>query len=150
MSTNYGLRRLAYIRASCSRIRDLIDGEAHGGIYALHSHLNHSCSPNVTARHFEGPAQPGKLTVVAKRAIAPGEELVVSYVDPGQNVRTRRARLRMWNFGECRCAKCVAEEKEMKPGAISEDDGLKVEKTDGEAGAGIDGLEQEIRDALGL
>lgn len=52
----------------------------------------------------------------------------------------------MWNFGECRCAKCVAEEKEMK--ALDKEKG-DVPNAGGEQPV-VEGLEQEIRDALGL
>jgi len=64
----------------------------------------------------------------------------VSYVNPLDPVVTRRRNLKEWNFGECRCAKCVAE---AKSGASQQEEG--------DAGrARLAGLEEELRDVLGL
>jgi hypothetical protein len=49
--------------------------------------------------------------MVAKRDIAVGEELLVTYVDPSLGVRERRSQLGAWGFGECHCERCVEEEK---------------------------------------
>ncbi|KAG8933651.1 SET domain-containing protein 5 [Tulasnella sp. 418] len=102
---------------------------AYGGIYALHSHLNHCCAPNVSARHFD--PELGRITVIAKKPISPGTELLVSYVDPSNKVRKRQRELREWGFGICKCEKCVEDEK------LEGDD------------AG-EGLEDELRGFLGV
>ena len=60
----------------------MIDLEAHGGLYTLHSHMNHSCCPNVSMRHLDQRAALSRITVIARRDIAIGEELAVTYVDP--------------------------------------------------------------------
>jgi hypothetical protein len=88
------------------------DLEAHGGLYTLHSHLNHSCTPNVSVRHLEQRTALARITLLAKRTIKPGEELVVTYVNPEMGVRERRRELEGWGFGECLCARCVKEERE--------------------------------------
>jgi len=85
------------------------DLEAHGGLYVLHSHLNHACAPNSSARHLDQQTARARLTLVAKRAIAPGEELTITYVDPSMPVRARRAELAPWAFGPCMCERCVEE-----------------------------------------
>ena len=82
----------------------------HGGLYTLHAHLNHSCAPNISARHLDTRTALARLTMLARRDIAPGEELAVAYVDPGEEVRVRRAWLRGWGFGLCKCTRCVEEE----------------------------------------
>lgn len=88
------------------------DLEAHGGLYILHSHINHSCAPNVSVRHITRNQTP-RITIVAKQAIEPGEELFASYVNPELAVRDRRRNLLEWNFGKCMCTRCVEEaEKE--------------------------------------
>ena len=46
--------------------------------------------------------------LVAKRAIAAGEELTMCYVDEGMDVRARRAELLDYGF-ECGCARCERE-----------------------------------------
>ena len=106
--------------------------EAHGGLYMFHSHINHSCSPNISVRHLT-PNNIQRVTVIARRAIKPGEELVVSYVDPSGSVSKRRRDLKEWGFGVCTCQRCLEEEK--------------LEPTDGEATVQ---LENEIRGFLGV
>jgi hypothetical protein len=83
--------------------------ESSGGIYALHSHLNHSCTPNISIRHLD-QSQFTRLTIVAKTGIQPGEELTVCYVNPEGDYRTRRREIRQWGF-ECRCGRCCEEER---------------------------------------
>ncbi|KAG8878145.1 SET domain-containing protein 5 [Tulasnella sp. 332] len=123
--------------------------EAHGAIYILHSHLNHSCQPNVSIKHLEGPNQPGRITVIAKTPIAVGEELVVSYVDPEGDVKARRNKLREWNFGECRCKRCIEENKKQRKQKGVETAEAGAEGDDVERQE-LDGLEGELRDVLGL
>jgi SET domain len=109
--------------------------EAHGGLYVLHSHLNHSCTPNVSVRHITRNQTP-RITVIAKSAIPEGEELVVSYVDPSQDVWTRRRMLKEWGFGTCLCERCVREAESGKA-----------------AGQGVEQkaeLEDELRGFLGV
>ncbi|KAF9221748.1 SET domain-containing protein [Gyrodon lividus] len=86
--------------------------EAHGGVYKLHSHLNHSCTPNISVRHFDQRSALARITVFATTAIKPGEEFLITYVDPRSNYKERRRRLLEWGFGPCRCVRCLAEEKE--------------------------------------
>ena len=93
----------------------VLDLEAHGGLYTLHSHLNHSCSPNCSVLHNEKRTALSKISVIAKRAIAPGEELTVTYVNPELLYRKRQDELQAWGFGSCKCDRCVAEEKTLKP-----------------------------------
>jgi len=122
--------------------------EAHGGLYTLHSHLNHSCAPNVSVRHLEGPNQPGRITVLAKLPIRAGEELLVSYIDPSEPVNTRRRLLREWNFGECRCPRCVEEAAKPEPPAATDE--VEGDSTARPGEEQLAGLEDEIRDVLGL
>ena len=89
----------------------LIDIEAHGGIYTLHSHLNHSCDPNVSVRHLDQRTSLSRISVLTKRAIKPGEELLITYVNPKMGYKARREELRAWGFGRCRCERCVEEER---------------------------------------
>ena len=42
--------------------------------------INHSCEPN-SAVFFEGP----ELRLRSGQAIAPGEEITISYIDPNQS-----------------------------------------------------------------
>jgi len=101
--------------------------EAHGGIYTLHSHLNHSCDPNVSIRHLDRYTALSRITVLTKRTIKAGEELVITYVNPKMGYKARREELRAWGFGRCRCERCMEEERMS----------LKVGKGDGRKG--VDG-----------
>ncbi len=80
-----------------------LDLEAHGGLYTLHSHLNHSCEPNVSVRHLDQRAALARITVIAKRDIQVGEELVVTYVNPQAPYQARQNELQGWGFGTCAC-----------------------------------------------
>ena len=100
-----------------------IDLEAHGGLYTLHSHLNHSCIPNISVRHLDQRTALSRITIIAKRDIAVGEELVITYVDPSLGVRKRRSQLGAWGFGQCDCVRCVEEDKEEKEGKDGDGDG---------------------------
>lgn len=100
----------------------------------MHSHLNHSCFPNASVRHLDQRTALSRITIVAKRNIAAGEELLITYVDPSLGVRKRRAQLGAWGFGECKCERCIEEEKE-----------LGTDKT-----ADMDDLERELKVGLGV
>jgi hypothetical protein len=88
--------------------------ESHGGLYTLHSHLNHACTPNISVRHFDPHSALARITVVARAAIEPGDELLITYVDPRSDYKERRRRLLEWGFGPCRCERCHTEEGEAK------------------------------------
>ncbi|KAG6888562.1 hypothetical protein C0992_008191 [Termitomyces sp. T32_za158] len=107
--------------------------ESHGGLYTLHSHLNHSCTPNVSVRHNDRRTALSRITMIAKRSIVAGEELFVTYVNPEMDVRRRRRELQAWGFGECSCVRCLQEAKHMKP----EDEGM-------------DDLAAELKASLGV
>ena len=119
----------------------ITDIESHGGIYVVHSHLNHSCIPNISVRHIDTRHALSRISLIAHRVINPGEELFISYVNPKMGVKARRKELVEWGFGECRCKRCLEEAKNAKN-----------EKEDGEIGAGAwDGdLEKELKAGLGV
>ncbi|KAI0830327.1 SET domain-containing protein [Trametes gibbosa] len=94
--------------------------EAHGGLYVLHSHINHSCTPNVSVRHLDQRTALSRITVLARRDIAPGEELLITYVNPELPLKQRRMQLLEWGFGNCACERCVKEERERKDAAVDE------------------------------
>ena len=127
------------IKRTCAYMIRMIDMEAHGALYTLHSHLNHNCSPNVSVRHRDQRTALARITVIAKRDIAAGDELVVTYVDPSLGVRERRSQLGAWGFGQCDCERCLQEEKEEKSG------GGEVERR-----SDMDELERELKAGLGV
>ncbi|TFK72380.1 SET domain-containing protein [Pluteus cervinus] len=112
--------------------------ESHGGIYTLHSHLNHSCTPNIAVNHLDVRTALARITVTAKEDIKPGEELVVTYVNPKLNVKDRQRELQAWGFGTCRCDRCVEEVKTWK----------EEERPPGQEG--IDDLANELRASFGV
>jgi SET domain-containing protein len=104
----------------------------------LHSHINHSCAPNLSVRHLDQRTALSRITVLAKQSIAPGEELTITYVDPSKGVRARRRDVAQWGFGECRCERCEREEKELK------------EAGKWEEGANGEDMERELKSGFGL
>ncbi|KAH7099037.1 hypothetical protein BKA62DRAFT_711182 [Auriculariales sp. MPI-PUGE-AT-0066] len=88
--------------------------EQNGGLHALHSHLNHSCDPNVSAKHVEQRTALSRLSVISHRDLEAGEELTISYVDPSHPVHARRLNLRAWGIPHCDCKQCTDQEKELK------------------------------------
>ncbi|EJD50723.1 hypothetical protein AURDEDRAFT_182119 [Auricularia subglabra TFB-10046 SS5] len=85
--------------------------EVNGGLYALHSHLNHSCAPTVAARHMDPRTALARLAVVPLWPLKPGQELTITYVDPKMGVVARRAELQAWGIARCDCTRCLEEEK---------------------------------------
>ncbi|KAF8192761.1 hypothetical protein K438DRAFT_1906839 [Mycena galopus ATCC 62051] len=88
--------------------------EAHGGLYTLHAHLNHGCAPNASVRHLDQRRALARITVRALADIEPGQELLITYVDPAAGYAERRAALEAWGF-VCQCARCVEEGRDWKP-----------------------------------
>jgi hypothetical protein len=113
--------------------------EGHGGLYALHSHLNHACAPTVSVRHLDQRTALSRITVVARTDLAPGDELTAAYANPEMGVRARRQELAQWGFGACACARCTEEEAELR---------ARGEWVDG-ADAGED-LAAELKQGLGV
>jgi hypothetical protein len=105
--------------------------------------MNHSCSPNVSVRHVDRRTALSRITVIAKRNIAVGEELVVTYVDPFLGIRERRSQLVAWGFGQCDCERCVKENGEGKS-REDEGEGEIKERSD------MDDLERELKAGLGV
>ncbi|EAU81457.1 hypothetical protein CC1G_05287 [Coprinopsis cinerea okayama7 len=116
--------------------------EAHGGLYTLHSHLNHSCRPNISVRHNDKRTALSRISVIARRAISPGDELTVTYVNPELPYKTRQEQLQAWGFGSCRCERCVSEERLFKLKNVVQDEASPKED--------MDDLARELKAGLGL
>ncbi|KAF8644012.1 hypothetical protein AX16_008728 [Volvariella volvacea WC 439] len=115
--------------------------EAHGGLYTLHSHLNHSCIPNLRVRHLDQRTALSRITVTAFKDIQPGEELVITYVNPEFDVKQRQGELEGWGFGSCKCKRCIEEWKDWK----------EEQKVNGEQeGDGMEDLAKELKASLGV
>jgi hypothetical protein len=74
------------------------------GFFPVLSYANHSCAPNALIT-YEGNSQ---ARLVALRALAPGEEICVSYIEEEQPLEERRADLFDYGF-VCACSRCQAE-----------------------------------------
>jgi len=109
--------------------------EAHGGLYTLHAHLNHSCNPNVSVRHLDQRNALSRITVLALRPTKVGEELLVTYVNPELGYKQRQDELSAWGFGKCCCERCLKEAKAV----VAED-----------PQAGMDDLANELKAGFGL
>jgi SET domain-containing protein len=117
-------------------IWDKIDLEAHGGLYVLHSHINHSCAPNLSIRHLDQRTTLSRITVIARRDIEAGEELFISYVNPELPLERRRQQLMEWGFGKCTCSRCVTEEQDPARQILTK--------------SAVDDLERELKAGLGV
>lgn len=87
-------------------------------------------------RHLDQRTALSRITVIARRDIDPGEELFISYVNPGLPLESRRQQLLEWGFGLCKCARCVAEEADPTRQAV--------------VNAAPDDLEMELKASLGV
>lgn len=136
-----------------------LDLESHGGLFPLHSHLNHACTPNVSVRHIPSDGSssplhapnPARITLIPVSPIQKGEELLVSYVNPSLGLQERRNELRAWDFGVCQCKRCLEEEKngESRSEPVRGGDGARIKETRKDTVDGT-GLEDELRGFLGV
>ncbi|GFH60730.1 hypothetical protein CTEN210_17206 [Chaetoceros tenuissimus] len=88
-------------------------------MYSITCKQNHSCDANVVPRYSYSCAGGGMMArwgkdyplviqCVAKRDIAPGEELCISYIDADASYENRQALLLNYGF-KCICSKCFRE-----------------------------------------
>lgn len=97
-----------------------LNSEAQGGMYLVHSHLNHSCAPNVSIRHPPPPKggvrQATKIAAVANQGIKQGDELFITYQHPDTPLLRRRMLLwREYMFGPCECSRCLCDLDSLTP-----------------------------------
>jgi len=80
----------------------------HHGVFLPHlgALINHSCEPNLISKSNYNC----KTEWVAKRDIAKGEQLTMTYVPLELGITERRSRLQNWNF-VCHCPRCDREDK---------------------------------------
>lgn len=76
-------------------------------VYMLPSLANHECDPNVHASWALGGD--ATLTLSARRDVAAGEELRITYIDSASPAAQRQEELRFAYGFACRCAACVEE-----------------------------------------
>lgn len=103
-----------YMRQTISRIKtngfSICDGESVAlgmGLFETASKINHSCRPNALQTFLYGQqGTPPTLRVTACRAIAPNEEICISYIDNAIPRQMRRQRLSDDYHFECTCVSC--------------------------------------------
>ncbi|KAH8926400.1 hypothetical protein BT69DRAFT_1348070 [Atractiella rhizophila] len=98
-----------------------LNQEDDGGLYALHSSLNHSCDPTAAVRRTSPKlsslgqeARPSRVHIVSRKNLGPGTPLTVSYVDPKASLLERRNLLRRHYIFECDCERCEREISELE------------------------------------
>ncbi|KAI8969725.1 hypothetical protein BDB01DRAFT_840088 [Pilobolus umbonatus] len=77
----------------------------NGGLYLVHSHINHNCYPNVSI-DYPQPKSQYRLAVRAIRDIKKGEQLFETYVNPRWNKETRVTYLDKSYLFKCQCERC--------------------------------------------
>ncbi|KAJ3732078.1 hypothetical protein DFJ43DRAFT_997782 [Lentinula guzmanii] len=99
-----------------------VQEQKYKALFLKTSRCNHSCGPNAVWR-FDRLSF--TLTLSAVRAIHPGEEITISYINPFLPRHTRRTQLQSkWNF-VCHCTHCDA--PWTFPSAISQSDKARYE-----------------------
>ena len=79
-------------------------GDAQG-LFVTLSRVNHSCKPNCLVHWDQGA---GKEVLLAVQKVAPGEELVISYLPDDDWPRKRRREYLARKFGfDCQCQLCA-------------------------------------------
>lgn len=85
--------------------------------FVLHPLLaltNHSCNYNAVVEFtWNGPGT-NPLLLYAARPIAKDEEVLISYIDPGDNLTARRKALEDRYFFTCNCDRCSKEDDELQ------------------------------------
>ncbi|KAL1123009.1 hypothetical protein AAG570_003333 [Ranatra chinensis] len=92
------------------------------GLYALQRCVNHDCDPSADVTF---PHSDYTLALVARRKIAPGEEITTSYLDDcimDRSRHTRNKALKEFYLFECKCNKCLEQADE--PDVTSDDDDM--------------------------
>ncbi|KAI7970079.1 hypothetical protein EIK77_001469 [Talaromyces pinophilus] len=85
------------------RVLGIYTANSFGSIHLLASRFNHSCLPNTT--HLYNPTL-DKETFHTIQDISAGEELLISYMDGSNWVKSKRQEyLQKWGF-ECNCPAC--------------------------------------------
>lgn len=82
------------------------------GVYLEAAHFNHSCDPNCAASTAVTPLQ-----IVTTRAVQPGEELTIAYVDISQPRTARQGKLCSHYRFNCACPRCLSEGDAVTPSA---------------------------------
>ncbi|XP_071448093.1 protein-lysine N-trimethyltransferase SMYD5 [Hetaerina americana] len=98
-----------------------LDAEG-SGLYLLQSSCNHDCEPNAEQTF---PLGDSCLVLKAKRDIAQGEEVCVSYLDECALSRSRYSRqkiLRENYLFICRCSKCLSQADDANETSSDEED----------------------------
>ena len=91
--------------AGCEFDTSLFPPLKGAAVFPLVSGINHSCDPNCEVAYVEDNG----VMIVARRPIAAGEELTISYVDPEMDDEDRREELEETYGFECACPKCAPE-----------------------------------------
>ena len=87
------------------------------GLFAAAAPANHSCAPNCDPVVVIEAGRAPVLRLIARAAIAPGQQVFIAYVPlyaPGEE---RRASLRDTYLFDCACARCRAERRDGTPAA---------------------------------
>jgi hypothetical protein len=98
----------AVIDALLEMLPSSIPAALSTALYPRIACLNHDCRPNAEVNWLGVTSE---ATLLARRAIACGEEITISYIDENERsgFRKRRASLRAYGF-DCECSKCCTEE----------------------------------------
>ena len=97
------LRRVVLIKA-CNAHGFFSQSASSAALYTYGSKMRHSCKPNVV---YTSQRRAGVGSFVAKRNIAAGEELFISYIDVYKSVPMRARELSENYLFRCECPMCT-------------------------------------------
>ncbi|KAF9580520.1 SET domain-containing protein 5 [Lunasporangiospora selenospora] len=83
-----------------------------GGLYLLHSSLNHACAPNSVIDHPGAGTNYG-VSVRLARDVKRDEQLQITYCDPRWGRDTRQQYLRTEYLFTCKCKRCTGSDDQL-------------------------------------
>lgn len=96
-------RIISRVHSNLFALSDLAGSQLGSGLFARGSRFNHSCAPSAAAS-FAGRT----MRLHALRALCPGEEVSIAYVELYAPRAERRAAVASRKGFECECARCVS------------------------------------------
>ena len=83
------------------------------GVLLVQSSINHACEPNTTLT-FDSAHASATITLQSRQQIEVGQEITISYIEPGECYKTRQLELSQQYLFDCECDLCIHENSVMQ------------------------------------
>lgn len=127
VTTQMAASLIYQVRTNACEVRRHDGKKAACALSALMGWHNHDCTPNAKAEVRED----GCVALSALRGIKSGEEITISYIDVSQPFEERQKTLRQHYGFECRCGKCLGEQRSSLKSKMRERDGYLAQQRAG-------------------